>query len=145
MTTLPEFLTDRIAEDESAARAVEPLGSYPDFGGREQPDWWVHEHGRWDAGGYPSRAFKDRTDAPPAERRKAQAVVEHFNRHDPARVLAECEAKRRIVALHRQAEIDCNETWCEEYEGSLSSLYETMQALALPYADHEQFREEWRA
>ncbi len=53
-----------------------------------------------------------------------------------ARVLAECEAKRRIIATfdryvgHARAERD--------HETAI------LKALALPYADHPGFREEWR-
>ena len=54
----------------------------------------------------------------------------------PARVLAECEAKRRIVELvgggssiHRPG--DCQD--CD-----------VMRLLALPYADHPDYREEWK-
>jgi hypothetical protein len=43
----------------------------------------------------------------------------------PARVLAECEAKRRIV---------------EQVNG----MEYVLRLLALPYADHEDYRPEWR-
>jgi len=66
---------------------------------------------------------------------------------DPARVLAECEAKRRIVeryadCVSRQSEPDYSTT-----EALIqSSEYEdwTLLALASVYADHADFREEWR-
>ena len=68
---------------------------------------------------------------------------------NPARVLAECEAKRRIVELH---------SWGEGHECSvydrtgevdncryvIGGECSTMQLLALPYADHPEFRPEWR-
>jgi hypothetical protein len=55
--------------------------------------------------------------------------------------LAECEAKRRIVEWHFGKPNDggpycanCGSDWpCEN-----------LAALALPYADHPDFREEWR-
>lgn len=68
----------------------------------------------------------------------------HIARHDPARVLAECEAKRRIV---------------EEYEGAIAAqrgrtdasaivgafaLLSAIRALASVYSDHPTFRDEWR-
>jgi hypothetical protein len=46
----------------------------------------------------------------------------------PARVLAECEAKRRIVELHRQS-----------WPVSLKIL----RILAVVYADHPDYRDEW--
>jgi hypothetical protein len=50
----------------------------------------------------------------------------------PARVLAECEAKRRIVEL-----------MSDEVEYVVYSD-DVLRALALPYADHPDFRPEWR-
>jgi len=70
----------------------------------------------------------------------------------PSRVLAECEAKRRIVELHEPEGGDygpgcfvCNDT--NYLDGArLSSGYpcDTLKLLALPYADHRDYREEWR-
>jgi len=63
----------------------------------------------------------------------------HVIRHAPARVLAEVEAKRQILA-------DCMATIANagagpgEYGLALS----TIQSLALPYADHDDYRQEWR-
>jgi hypothetical protein len=54
----------------------------------------------------------------------------HIARHDPARVLAECEAKRRIVE------------WYGEEPGRVGPA---LGMLAAVYADHPEFREEWRA
>jgi len=66
----------------------------------------------------------------------------------PPRVLAECAAKRRIIALHepghecsqydRDGEID-NFLYCHDFEDC-----STMYLLALPYADHPNYRDEWR-
>ena len=60
----------------------------------------------------------------------------------PARVLAECEAKRRIVELHREV------TFEEAVERAAGGCRcrggwpcPTLRALAAVYADH---REEWR-
>ena len=77
----------------------------------------------------------------------------------PARVLAECEAKRRIVTLHGP-----DEYWVDEVreEGQdigrdaqcklcgcgdcwpVDSPCATLKLLALPYADHANYREEWK-
>jgi hypothetical protein len=59
----------------------------------------------------------------------------------PARVLAECEAKRRIVELHSGDSDDM----CQSYAGNY--VYEpcpTLRALASVHADHPDYREEWR-
>jgi len=54
----------------------------------------------------------------------------HIARHDPARVLAEVEAKRRILDLYE-----------ELYE---PGLYEAAALLALPCADRPGYQEAWR-
>jgi hypothetical protein len=57
-------------------------------------------------------------------------AVGHAERWEPVRVLAECEAKRRIVERCRAS----NGYWGAEVE----------RMLALPYADHPDYREEWK-
>ena len=135
MTTLTEFLLARIAED-------------------ERDGWEVHIQG------CPS----------------VRDVPFPCDCGYPARVLAECEAKRRIVGLHAgQVE---NVEWfdapkvgkaevcpsCRPAEPTIwnppvgqagirpddfvasyvLSPCPTLRALALPYADHPDYREEWR-
>ncbi|MEU3507694.1 DUF6221 family protein [Streptomyces longwoodensis] len=58
--------------------------------------------------------------------------ADHIVRHDPARVLAEVEAKRRMI----------EDTWGgPDYQ----DMWEHhMRLLALPYAGHPDYREEWR-
>lgn len=67
------------------------------------------------------------------------------------RVLAECEAKRRIVewcgfittcATHRAPVISCRE--CEAAEMASGYDERVLEFLALPYADHPDYRPEWR-
>lgn len=69
----------------------------------------------------------------------------------PNRVLAECAAKRRIVALH---EHDLSGTygsipgcWCcdddRDYGLIPAGWCETLRALAVVYADHPDYRPEW--
>lgn len=58
----------------------------------------------------------------------------------PERVLAECEAKRRIVEAHRAW--DENEWQSPPYFSA--PMDEVLALLALPYADHPDYREEWR-
>lgn len=122
--TLSEFLLARIAEDEAAARAA---------GGAH---WLVREvpyQGVWFVG----------TDAdylPPDASESYE--TEHAERHDPARVLAEVDAKRRIVEnLHAlAAKTDDGENWTP----ADSALIDTLRILSLPYAEHPDYREEWR-
>jgi hypothetical protein len=52
------------------------------------------------------------------------------------RVLAECEAKRRIVEYCPSASEE-GDTWD-------TAFWRVLQILALPYADHPDYREEWK-
>ena len=61
----------------------------------------------------------------------------------PARLLAECEAKLRIVDWHLPDHLEpdiC--TTCASYAEDYPCR--TIRALALPYADHADFDESWR-
>jgi hypothetical protein len=60
----------------------------------------------------------------------------HIARHDPARVLAEVVAKRRILDLFTPP--------VSEWGSETLRLYGLAQLLALPYADRPGYREEWR-
>ena len=132
--TLTDFLLQRIAEDEAVAREATP--------------------GKWHADDtYSTVTAEPYTSAREAYDRASAAVdcwvipesmdsrvgdhnLAHIARHDPARVLAECEAKRRIV--ERAGFL------IDEPDG-LGNLCEgILMDLALPYADHEDYREEWR-
>lgn len=139
MSDLTEFLLARIAEDETDARErpsqapIHTSGCY-------------YYHHTLDAGWY-----CDCDDDGALSRR----------------LLAECDAKRRIVELHEHPEGSCWEMHRGVYgPGWPSGSYaiegqswahpsleppevhpgpcETLQLLALPYADHPDYRPEWR-
>jgi hypothetical protein len=61
----------------------------------------------------------------------------------PLVLLAECDAKRRIVERHRWAEE--HPDWRDfESEDHFDAALGTLRDLALPYADHESYQPEWR-
>lgn len=65
--------------------------------------------------------------------------ADHIARHDPARVLREVEAKRRILDEHYPVDP------CDAHDASARTIpCDTLLLLALPYAGHEAYREEWR-
>jgi hypothetical protein len=110
MSTLSEFLLARIAEDQEWAQEALDLSS----GIGETREWrWVRLYGRG------SHAF-------------------YVGAPDPARVLAECEAKRLIAAeaLERLAVLT-------DGRGQPEQSY-TLRALAAVYADHLDYRQEWK-
>lgn len=58
----------------------------------------------------------------------------------PARVLAECEAKRQIVAAHADDHKFCG----DEVILEPGAPCDTLLTLAAVYADHPDYRDEWR-
>lgn len=156
---LTEFLLARIAEDEAVARgAVDPErpGTHwhwidaGENGGPAEPDagtdgeyldmdaslWLctVEEFPTRSVGPLPAVAISH------AEEVKTGAAL-HIARHDPARVLAECEAKRRIVEMHAY---DWNPR-CLCMACDTPGPCATLRTLALPYRDHSDFDPAWEA
>jgi hypothetical protein len=69
-------------------------------------------------------------------------VAEHIVRHDPARVLAGIDGRRRIVDDYAYYTSIGGHTDAER--GRTEGLTYAVQCLALPYAGHLDFRDEWR-
>jgi Family of unknown function (DUF6221) len=122
---LDQFLLARIAEDKRIATDAASAT------GRE--DWAVAD--------LPGSG-------PPHDR-----AGEHTARHDPARVLAECSAKRRMVLACRdvgpdRAFLGARPEGLADFPFTPSDQHQlaalTLALLALPYADHPEYRPEWR-
>jgi hypothetical protein len=149
VTTLVAFLKARLDEDEKAARSA-LLGFDDEYGTDVTtlavPDVvWVasyHEvYGRsaqWPAEG--KRDQKLITTGQPA----ATYPAEHIARHDPARVLVEVESKRRIVATFTELDAHPNRLTYAFMQQQWVALRAVIAGLALPYADHPDYRDEWR-
>lgn len=148
---LAQFLLARIAEDEAAARAAS-IGSaewrLDDLD--ESVLWWPPERAevieKERQHGYPLSDHWRGTTIESA----GEQIAPHIARWDPARVLAECEAKRGIIAAHphRFREGDGNLVGDEWHCQTCMNEFRwcpTLRLLTLPYADHPDFREEWRA
>lgn len=150
MSDLTAFLLARIAEDEAVARAAVR---------RNGVDEWEVEstRGTMKAGpdvGRPSEVavvigpFKhglDMPDTPTGGRRIV--VAEHIARFDPARALAECEAKRRIIGDAQQSRDLADQPGHGQAaaEARAETLEEVLLVIATVYADHPDYRQlEWR-
>lgn len=80
--------------------------------------------------------------------------ADHIARHDPARVLLEVEAKRRLVAeifeyeATEDGELGCchsaDDIAAGQCPGTDLDKLPALRLLALPYADHPDYREQWR-
>ncbi|MFI0233131.1 DUF6221 family protein [Streptomyces sp. NPDC017086] len=149
MDELVQFLRARLDEDEALAREAPP-GPWH-IGNAVDPTQPCHVH-----------TF-------PGARMVADGlnwlVAAHVVRHDPARVLREVEAKRKIVDTYLPPDADPHPGLpCINYEGQRPIHYDdvepcwrhqkanerlvrhdyVLRLLALPYADHPDYRAEWR-
>lgn len=127
MVELTDFLLVRIAEDEALV-----LDHWDSDGKARVATMWT--------GGEPGHttvASDQRDDAWFADGREVEDARHVQVLFDPARVLAECEAKRRIVeGLRGIAE--------NTVSLSDSSPHAVLRHLASVYADHPDYRDEWR-
>lgn len=134
---LVEFLLARLAEDEQVAKGAKAAdGEHWSF--RVSP----YTGDRWD-----TEIVEYLGQAEGSGVRYIEVTAQHITRHDPARVLAEVEAKRQIIDLHRHRPEqawdgstltgDCAECGDEHFPCP------TLRALALPYADHPECHPSW--
>lgn len=69
---------------------------------------------------------------------------QHYSRWDPARVLAECAAKRRVVGRYEGSLANRHAHPNDlASAGSVLALLGAVKLLALPYANHPDYRPEW--
>ncbi|MFH8405550.1 DUF6221 family protein [Streptomyces sp. NPDC018019] len=127
---LVEFIRARLGEDGEAARATTERQPYTEWDAVGAGDDSDSRLSHWEvvkiACPHPTPA--------------AKAIAVHIARHDPARVLAEVEAKREIVddlaAVAGGDYIDAGEPVLAE---------RVLRLLALPYGGHADFNERWRS
>src|SRR5262245_47654399 len=135
MGDLIEFLTARLNDDEAAAQGAADGDGYM--------TWSLPSTGVVEAAG------GDLDGLVVAPRNTAIHIV----RWDPARVLAEVAAKRRIIEEHDkisrryQAALDDrdeNDGLVIALAAKATVLDSIVRLLALPYDQHPNYREEWR-
>ena len=133
---LVDFLRARLDEDEAVARAATPG---PWSVNDESFAEWISSAdgvevvagGRW---GGEAPAFETTEDAL------------HIARHDPARVLAEVEAKRALLEEHAQGSLP-DGVMLDECRicGGMNEVWPcpTLRILARPFRDHPDFDPAW--
>ena len=134
--TLTNFILARIADDEAVARAA---GNVKAYRGSFGTGAWVE----FSDGS--AHAFTEaQLGAMPVPQLRA---LDHACRHDPARVLAECEAKRAIVeaawADHVRIEGEWGMCRSREQMEAQGDVPDVVAHLATIYASHPDYREEW--
>ncbi|SFO54684.1 hypothetical protein SAMN05660359_04267 [Geodermatophilus obscurus] len=78
-----------------------------------------------------------------------QPSAHHMVRHDPERVLAECDAKRQIVTAHARWQDALSGTAGDDARRTerlvaWQTLGHVLRVMALPYADHSDYTPEWQ-
>ncbi|MFE0651072.1 DUF6221 family protein [Streptomyces sp. NPDC059534] len=126
MEDLIAFLRARLDEDEQIARAPHPAFLAWEY---DASVWQIRDLGNGNelANVLPRRAYG-----------------EHIARHDPARVLAEVDAKRELLSCYEAMAADVLVVTGVE---SILSEYRRviLPGLALPYADHPDYQDAWRS
>jgi hypothetical protein len=131
---LIEFLRARFDEDAQVASAATwcPGASR----------WSAHHREEYDGRWVIVDSLDDRVIEVDTEASDDACVAAHIARHDPARVLRDLEAKRRIVAEYERYAAERRRAmggWDPQSEVS-----PILAALAAVYAEHEDYRENWR-
>lgn len=123
---LAQWLREQLADDEQTARAA------------HQPNWLTD--GR--------RGLRYGLDDEWMADALTTADADHIARHDPARVLREIDAKRRIIDLCEPPLVEVTGLRDSEpqYLPGAGAPWgeDVLRLLALPYADRPGYRDEWR-
>ncbi|WP_330328153.1 DUF6221 family protein [Streptomyces pseudovenezuelae] len=138
MDDLVQFLRDRLDDDETIAREASHL-----------------EHGHWTTeDGYPVSVADELVKGADVFERvvafdegsPSEEQAAHIARHDPARVLVEVAAKKKILELYEAAtsEAVLIAVGIDSQDGAISALTGVLQYLATAYADHPAYNEAWR-
>jgi hypothetical protein len=145
VTGIVEFLTARLDADEQVALGVSD--------GPRRPEEWIAR--QWPSSPAPRDWAVDCPFGAVVVDGSFRASAEHIARHDPARVLREASAKRRVVELHAPESVgyidrdgqERNSTDCEVCgSGGVPDSWpcDTLRHLAAVYADHPDYDPAWR-
>lgn len=126
MHDLATFIRARLDEDEQAA-----------FRAGDEHPCWEYNRDRFEVhtaaeDGYPIATRRGETNSPLCD-----VDGEHIARHDPARVLREVEAKRKLLAYLTEEIVDCT---CEAYGHHEDT---GLRLLGACWADHPDYQPRW--
>jgi len=135
MSDLVEFLRARLDEDEEAAQRMnrnrlEHPGAHESWS-VERVEREEHIYSKPKRSAFRPRWVIGRLVM------DGSSTMAFIARNDPARVLADVAAKRRIVDTYQQYHAHVADF------GSVNTLMFVMRVLALPYAAHPDYRQEW--
>ncbi|MFF5421815.1 DUF6221 family protein [Streptomyces misionensis] len=127
MDDLVQFLRARLDEDADLALAASPGPWHPD----EEHDEVLAVDDIVVAEGFALSG------------RQLRATVDHIARHDPARVLAEVESKRLILADYQRYAAE-RRSMMGGWDSLSPEDSPILTALASVYANHPDYRDTWR-
>jgi hypothetical protein len=155
---ITEFLEARIAEDETVARLASSDGPSWDivsgFGGATGA---IHAGGEVITDEDGDESYYGGSVIVYDEGTPDHTQAQHIARNDPTRVLAECAAKRAIIAHHTEDWGDCtvcldgvsgcgDPACCGGPTNEMESWpCPTIRAVVAVYADHPDYLQEWTA
>jgi hypothetical protein len=148
---LVAFLRQRLQDDEDAARGAADSAGTNWIGTMESGNPWRYSDGQ---GVYTWSEEGVESDRPQVAAVQWEPVQDHIARHDPARVLADVQAKRAILKEHpSEGPIDEHWSWSRLYpwcttcsdadDGPTYWPCRTVLLLASVYADHPDFDPAW--
>jgi hypothetical protein len=140
--SIVEFLLARLQEDDDTARAATAGPWHDDGGCVSNADYQITDYGAYtQANGEPEEW----------EERQQRADSAHIARHDPARVLREVAAKRRIMERHSLSGATKFTAYCAGGHYDSDGFPEVeledcpeLRDLAAIYSAHPSYREEWK-
>lgn len=150
MDHLIAFLRARLDDDEQTARAAGQLPAEDPWDSDPTAHWRAKTSPYHGVGGAVRWYVEDGHEDGVVGHVDPQAaqdddIARHIVRHDPAQVLAEVDAKRRVLdyaeqrAAIKQGEDD--DDWENIQEATLGTV---LRFLTLPYAAHPDYRDAWR-
>lgn len=133
MTDLAAWLLEQIAADEQVAR---------DAGGKV----WTQTLQRYADGDELAGSIEDASGDYVVydEGRPTAQEATHIARWDPARVLAECAAKRRLITLATEDARNADSAIEGEWGGEHDLSGDLLRGLAMAYADRPGYLEDWQ-
>lgn len=136
MTSLITFIGDRLNEDEHLAKAAgHPTWGWSKFRDHSAFGYDMIEPDGTRKAGYCIAAIWDGIH---------EEQAEYIVRNDPDRTLREIDAKRRMLTDLKKLTDEADSAISGEWAENLGSTRLLLALLALPYAWHADYREEWR-
>lgn len=149
MDELVQWLGEQLDEDERIARAAAEPEKWIELNRAPHLNWSVEYWADPDRAAVvaeESSAYPVVVTAEGIDEADAEARTVHVAEHDPARVLREVDADRKLLALFVEVgarEVDLDDA-SEYADGWVNALGMAVRLRALPFSNRPGYRKEWR-